>query len=106
MAINLTLTRFQDSHGLDIPHSVIAEVRLNYIAQAVRIVVYHYTEAADFNAEKRPVFKTEYQYTIAELPASVITNAVTLKSTIETEMVTLTTEYLGGTIVNDDGTSI
>lgn len=106
MAINKVLPQFQASHGIDLAHTVVERIVLDFKTQLVRLILGHYQEAQDFNNGKEPVFISKYVYGVDVLPASVLTDAVSLKNTIEAELINLVEEFEEGTQVNDDGTAI
>lgn len=106
MAIHILLQNLKDLLGIDLTHSVITNLDLNFKNSRLRIIVSHYVDAQDYNDGKDPIRTSEYNFDASVLPSSVITDALSLKSTVESEMISNLSDYQGGTKVNDDGTSI
>lgn len=109
MAISKTLPSYQSSHGLDIVHSVIHSIKLDYKNGMLVAIIGHYLEATDYNDGKMPVFRSEHQYptaTILENAPNIVTDAVSIKNGFEDALIAEVTDYLLGTRVNDDGTPI
>lgn len=106
MAITKILQQFIDEIGLDLEHSVIQSLRLDFKRAKLTITIAHFTDPTDYNDEKNPIRGSEYTFNVSALPASVVTDALSLKSTVELEMIANLPEWENGVQVNDDGTPI
>lgn len=101
MAIN---KQIEHTTGDTLDHHVILKLAIDRVNDNFKLVFGSFEGATRYSDGKEPSDWKVYNFKLSELPSSVGIALGSLKDSIE-EQAHLLDEFVGGTIVNDDGTT-